>query len=495
MACVEAWYEQWRPKVLCLGAGGIKGLDELGAIWWFYSSGVLSKLDTYIGTSIGGIICAFLSMGFTPHEVLYYAIDSTMFSSISELKLTELNKNYGLVSNASFDDALGKRMKAMILKKFKKVPTLREHYEQTGNHLVLVVCSLGGDKLVYMDHKSHPDVDLITAMRSTSNAPGIFGKLEYQKDLLLDGAVGDPYPILHFDDGKTPILGIGVINRREFVLDKVDLISYYDRAMSVPLNKMTESAIASSSSQCYNMIIPVEDDMGLIDPSQRELRMKKFLNGYRFCEKHVVSHPHPIKVERKEGLPPLTENALHACLKSNAGKLILRAMKEDPSLFKSCLQEYGITLPTSTSSSDEVEETPSPPTATSLVPHHASRFVVQEFRTSGYQTSHLEDRQMGRHSPRSRGESKPKYDGATEDDEEILELPRMRPRQYGFPFPPSFASSFDFQPRQTRMSTDFVIQMRLSPDILHQILRIMKFTMKMTRQFLLMASQMNMVKK
>lgn len=341
-----SWLNTFKPNVLCLGAGGIKGLDELGAIWWFWLNGNLEKIDTYIGSSIGGIIGALMAMGWSPHHILEYAIDAELFNSFSELNVTQIINEFGLVSNNTFDDSLGKKLADMIIKKLGKIPTLSEFYEKTGKRTVFVIVSLKDEKLVYADHISHPDMNLMTALRSTSNAPVVFGKLEHQKDYLVDGAVMDPYPINYLDDGRNIILGIGVQDRREWTYTKMNAVSYYDRIVSLALKRLTSFALANMSDKCYSIIIPVGDETGLLKMGGRESRLAKFLSGYEYADKYVLRFPCRIPFSQKrEEEAPLTLETLRSCFKSHAAKLIIRSMKENPAIFEECLKEHGISFP------------------------------------------------------------------------------------------------------------------------------------------------------
>ena len=331
-----SWWKEWKPKILCLGAGGMKGLDELGTFWWFWSENVASDIDTYIGCSIGGIICALLSIGYWPHEILMYAIDTTLFKDASEIQMTGVAREYGLVSNSTFDDTLAKSLKRMIIDKCGKIPTLAEHYKMTGKKLYLAIVSLKEKRTKYVSYETDPDMDLFVALRSTSNMPGVFGKLEHQKDYLVDGAVMDPLPALHLDDGKTPMLVIGVLDDCPWVFEKVGAMSYFNNIIALSLKKLTEYAVANCSKACYCIIIPVSDDVGLVESSSREARMDKFLSGYNFASKFVQTNPHRVESISTQNLPPLNKELIMACLNSNVGKTLLRCLNEDSELFHQC---------------------------------------------------------------------------------------------------------------------------------------------------------------
>jgi predicted acylesterase/phospholipase RssA len=331
-----SWWEDWKPKILCLGAGGIKGLDELGTLWWFWSQNVLSETDSYIGSSIGGIICALLSIGYWPHEILTYAIDTNLFKDISEIKMASFTRDCGLISNTTFDDILAKRLKQMIVTKMGKIPTLAEHYKMTGQKLYLTISSLKERRPKYLSYLTDPDMDLFIALRSTSNMTGVFGKLEHQKDYYIDGAFMDPLPACHLDDGKTPMLVIGVMDEHPWVFENVGTMNYFERALSLPLKRLTEYTLANCSKACYCVIIPITDDVGLIESSTREARMDKFLSGYNFASTYVPTHPIELIPKVSQSLPPLSKTLINACLNSNAGQTLLRCMTENPELFEEC---------------------------------------------------------------------------------------------------------------------------------------------------------------
>lgn len=331
-----SWYKDWKPEILCIGAGGMKGMDELGALWWFWSENVLSNVDSYIGCSIGGIICALLSIGYWPHEILTYAIDTTLFKNAEDIQMTGVTREYGLVSNSTFDDALAKRLKQMIIDKMGRIPTLEDLYKITGKTLYLTIASLKERKVFYASHKTHPNMDLFVALRATSNMPGVFGKLEHQKDYFVDGAVMDPLPALHLDDGKTPMLVIGVMDDCPWVFEKVNAMGYFDRILAMSLKALTENTIANCSKACYCLIIPVSDEIGLIESSSREARMSKFLSGYNYTTQYVKTNPHRPPSIVSQTLPPLSKEMIMSCLKSNAGKNLMRCLSENPSLFQEC---------------------------------------------------------------------------------------------------------------------------------------------------------------
>ena len=57
---------------LVISGGGIKGLSGLGALQYLEDNKLLESINTYIGTSIGGIILYLLAIGYKPIEIIVY---------------------------------------------------------------------------------------------------------------------------------------------------------------------------------------------------------------------------------------------------------------------------------------------------------------------------------------------------------------------------------------------------------------------------------------
>ncbi len=253
--------KEWRPEVLCLASGSVKGLYMLGSLFLARQKGYLDKIHSYIGTSVGGILLGLMNCGWTPFEIMEHCCQTALFKDFTDIQWTQITKEFGLFPNSSFDDNLAKKLDWMIRKKFGCMPTLLDLYEITGKRIIFVVISLKEEAVLYLDYKNSPTLDLLRAMRMTSNMPLVFGKLEHQKDLLVDGACLDPFPVNYLDDGKTPILAIAAEEIYSWDLEKIGPGGYFDRIISLPLKKMANLAVANASDQCVCIVIPVKSDL------------------------------------------------------------------------------------------------------------------------------------------------------------------------------------------------------------------------------------------
>jgi hypothetical protein len=57
---------------LVLSGGSSKGIIILGALQYLIDNYLISNIETYIGTSVGSIICYLLLIGYTPIEIIVY---------------------------------------------------------------------------------------------------------------------------------------------------------------------------------------------------------------------------------------------------------------------------------------------------------------------------------------------------------------------------------------------------------------------------------------
>ena len=332
----------WRPKALCLGSGGIKGINMLGAIYVAWMHNMLSEVDTYIGCSVGAVLSVMYICGWTPYKLMEEACEATLFRDFTDIQWTKVVDEFGLFPNSTFDDMLAKKMRSMIVKKLKMMPTLSEFYKMTGKRLIIVTVSLKEERVIYLTPENSPDLDLLTALRMTSNAPIIFGKLEHQEDYFVDGAIITPFPIKYLDDGRTPILGIGVKDKRAWKFRDMTMMGYYDRITSLPLTELTNFAIANASDECVCVIIPVEDEMSMMDDGKDvEKRIAMFQSGYRFMEQFLENYRRP-KSKRFHGHLEINGSTIKGCLKTSPVKFLLKCAKENPQLLQDCMSKEDI---------------------------------------------------------------------------------------------------------------------------------------------------------
>jgi len=194
----------WNPRVLVMGPGGIKGLKILGFLSPIEDSGLLEKVDTYCGVSVGAILSLLLITGYTVREIIGEAIMLDLFKDLISFNIKTSVSQRGLLSS----EPIRKRLTDLLLGKFGMIPTLEGLYLRTGKAFVAVTLNATDEECVMMGPFTHQHVSCIDATMFSMNIPFVFYQLIYNEKTYVDGALANPYPIDYFDDGNTDILGI-----------------------------------------------------------------------------------------------------------------------------------------------------------------------------------------------------------------------------------------------------------------------------------------------
>ena len=243
------------PETVVFSGGGPKGIAYVGALKYIQEKKILKKINNFIGSSAGSIMCTFISLAtiyeeqrqkddppyweFLQNIILNVNfmdfIDNKLLKEVlTQSKTTSVNINLNdLLScfkTLLENDALCKG--TVIVKFFKETLkkigldeniTLGELYKLNHKRLILVSCSLSFDKTAYFDYKTALDMPLVKAMRASMAIPYIFAPVKYNNDYFVDGGLTSNYPIDFFGYSadysrpETKCIGI-VLNSKEQIL-------------------------------------------------------------------------------------------------------------------------------------------------------------------------------------------------------------------------------------------------------------------------------------
>lgn len=214
---------KWKPDLIVLGPGGVKGLLEVSSLILLDQLDILSNVTTFVGVSIGSIIALLCVLGYTPAEIAleFYSRNlmqdlkaqvgmdtNSMISSMVEC--IKKVANDGLIGNI-IEDLLNEKCK----QKLGLVPSLNGLRMATGKDLHLLVTGIKRLKdEVFLSAFTYPDISCVKAVMMSSTLPGISSGLSkigsIDGEIMLDGAFSNPLPFLKFDDGKTKILTLSI---------------------------------------------------------------------------------------------------------------------------------------------------------------------------------------------------------------------------------------------------------------------------------------------
>ena len=260
---------------LVISGGGVKGIAALGALHYFYTQNDLDKIDTYVGTSVGSVICLLLICGYTPTEILN---DFMKIDIIKNMKVDiwGLLNTYGLVNI----DALAENILFLVRKKLDYVPTLRKLFELTGKKLVVSVSNVTKGKAEYFSIDTTPNISCLDAIKMSCNIPFLFKKQMYNNNLYVDGGLLDNFPILCIDDGKNNVLGINLLDSDNIIKSyDQNLIGYIYKIIDITMREICKIKTEKTSPKCtiINLIVDVNIMNITID---QKTKMDIFLDGY-----------------------------------------------------------------------------------------------------------------------------------------------------------------------------------------------------------------------
>lgn len=183
-------------EAIVVGGGGLKGLSFLGAIHYFEECGVLTKVHTFAGTSVGAIICFLLALGYTPAEQLEMNLDASF------LKMKSLNEVFKSKSLLDFTPLMDK-LEQVCLEKMNGSPNFREFYNFTGKSLRIIAYNASKNCQQLFSEKDTPDFKVMDAVRFSCAIPLVFDtQTTKEGEIFFDGGLVNNLPIDVVQDSK-----------------------------------------------------------------------------------------------------------------------------------------------------------------------------------------------------------------------------------------------------------------------------------------------------
>ncbi len=282
-----------RPKIgLALCGGGVLGFAHVGIIKLIDSLNI--PIDYVAGTSMGGIVGALYSMGYTAEEMekLGVAIDwEEIFSDAPRremLPFIEKQKSgkYQIVLDLNgftpkFPSGLieGQKIQNLFLDITYPFEG-RNDFDQLPIPFRCVAADLITGNEVVLRKGS-----LSKALRSTMSIPSVFTPVEYGDSLLIDGGVLNNFPVdVVRSMGADIVIGLNLNFGKRYKKDLKDIFSVLDRTADLPRNprleknkKGTDIYIESNVRNYSVMDFSDENIMDIVDIGERAGNLNKEL--------------------------------------------------------------------------------------------------------------------------------------------------------------------------------------------------------------------------
>lgn len=287
----------WKPDVMVIGPGGVKGFAELGVLFELDQNDLLSNVKTYIGVSIGSLLSLLIISGYTIREIITLAADIDILRDHTSFSVMETIENVGLISI----DPIRNILKDLIVKKIGRVPSLQQLYIGTGIEFISTVYNSDLSRREFMSYLTEPDISAVDAVMLSMNIPFIFHRLYYNGCSYIDGAFGNPYPIDYLDDGKNNILGIYISNKNSTKIKSPlplhnndnSKITYILTTLQAPMEEHRKTIIKYASKRCKHICIEVSvvDSIGITVSAQDKAKMviDGMKTGRKFINENILA--------------------------------------------------------------------------------------------------------------------------------------------------------------------------------------------------------------
>ena len=225
---------------LVLAGGSVRGIALLGALQYATEQFMLTKVQTYIGTSAGAMICYLLCIGYTPVEIIVYLCTHQLLEKLQNFNIVALLQGRG----ASSFHSLGEHLEKMTIAKLGYLPTLGDLYSTTGKTFICATHNITTSKTEYLGPKNYSKLPCITALRMSTNLPLIFEAYKYGSSFYVDGGISDNFPI-QIAPPDSKVLGIMLAEGERDVETALqqNVLEYIYELMFIPIVQATQYKI------------------------------------------------------------------------------------------------------------------------------------------------------------------------------------------------------------------------------------------------------------
>lgn len=244
---------------LVLSGGGIKGFYLLGALFCAFSRGYINTgIQSYIGTSVGAIICYLLCIGYTPIEIIVRLNSSRLLDKTFDFSVLSLANGKGAMSFGVIHTFL----EELTIDKIGKVLTLGRLKEEYGKSLYTTTYNITRNCTEYIGPDNHPDMPCLTAIRLSSNVPFVFEPYKYLDCYYIDGGVTDNFPAKKAQEIGKNIFGAYIYLDRQAIKYRPEdtLMSYSVKLLQIPIFSLQEEYKNPSggNSVSNSFLVPIE---------------------------------------------------------------------------------------------------------------------------------------------------------------------------------------------------------------------------------------------
>lgn len=232
-----------RPKIgLVLSGGGAKGFAHIGTLKLIDSLKI--PIDYVAGTSMGGIVCALYSIGYSPDEIENIARTTEWTEIFTDLPQRNLLPHFRKKNAAKFQVEfslndftpvipnsfiVGQKI-SLLLSRFVALYSRTTNFDSLLIPLRLIATDLVSGNEIVLSRGS-----LAKAMRSTMSIPTVFSPVEWDDYLLIDGGILNNFPVdAARNMGAQFVIGVNVGSQSKGAKNLNTILDVIDQTTSIP---------------------------------------------------------------------------------------------------------------------------------------------------------------------------------------------------------------------------------------------------------------------
>jgi predicted acylesterase/phospholipase RssA len=265
------------PTVLILGSGGAKGYSMLGSMIILSKLNLLKNVKTFVGVSIGTVICFLHVIGCSVLEIIELSLSIDILDILSNLTVSSFT-SFNLFNGFLSHDIFRSKLSNKIIEKFGFIPTFKELYDLTKLNFVSTVVNLDTSKEEFFSHLSTPNLNVVEGVLMSMNIPILFQQYQYNNTFYVDGGILNPLPFEYFDDGSTDIICVS-LNETE-INPHLSSKNYLLKVIKLLTSKTIVKNFSHRSDRCIliNLFDDIREPMGLNITFDSKIKM--IINGY-----------------------------------------------------------------------------------------------------------------------------------------------------------------------------------------------------------------------
>ena len=268
---------------LVLSGGAKRGVITLGSLEYLYEKqNYMENINTFIGASVGAIICYLLIIGYKPMKLISYLITNDFFNKFKTIDIVKLSN-----CNGSYNwNIIGKYIKDMTLNVSNKLFTMKELYDTYNKELICITYNYTKQKEEVISYKTHPDLPCIDALQMSSSIPLYFPRFKYNDDYYIDGAFVNNFPVNLLEEEDK---AIAINCTKMYVNDKEDMMitNYIFNLTSLIVINNVNTSIQNC--KCKNVLLLNFDSK---DISTHDM----YLNNIQIFEKFSLGYKYTIEL-------------------------------------------------------------------------------------------------------------------------------------------------------------------------------------------------------